>query len=152
MKFKFIKSKDFDFIRSLIKNWDEFREDSNLLLLNYPQIKEKEFWVLGHFDVRDKYFAHLYKLQNGKYFEEFEPLEDRGDGYINNEIFEYWLQGEKMTKKANKKELIYYISILLLIFCAVSLLFDIYMAFGVVYGLISATIFNYILKKKLDKQ
>jgi uncharacterized protein involved in cysteine biosynthesis len=57
-----------------------------------------------------------------------------------------------MTKKANKKELIYYISILLLIFCAVSLLFDIYMAFGVVYGLISATIFNYILKKKLDKQ
>lgn len=37
-KFKFIKSKDFDFIRSLIKNWDEFREDSNLLLLNYPQI------------------------------------------------------------------------------------------------------------------
>lgn len=49
MKFKFIKSKDFDFIRSLIKNWDEFREDSNLLLLNYPQIKEKEFWVLGHF-------------------------------------------------------------------------------------------------------
>lgn len=66
MKFKFIKSKDFDFIRSLIKNWDEFREDSNLLLLNYPQIKEKEFWVLGHFDVRDKYFAHLYKLQNGK--------------------------------------------------------------------------------------
>lgn len=57
-----------------------------------------------------------------------------------------------MTKKANKKELIYYISILLLIFCAVSLLFDIYMASGVVYGLISATIFNYILKKKLDKQ
>lgn len=83
-KFKFIKSKDFDFIRSLIKNWDEFREDSNLLLLNYPQIKEKEFWVLGHFDLRDKYFAHLYKLQNGKYFEEFEPLEDRGDGYINS--------------------------------------------------------------------
>lgn len=41
MKFKFIKSKDFDFIRSLIKNWDEFREDSNLLLLKYPQIKEK---------------------------------------------------------------------------------------------------------------
>lgn len=55
----------FDFIRSLIKNWDEFREDSNLLLLNYPQIKENEFWILGHFDVRDKYFAHLYKLQNG---------------------------------------------------------------------------------------
>ena len=80
----FIKSKDFDFIRSLIKNWDEFREDSNFLLLNYPQIKEKEFWVLGHFDVRDKYFAHLYKLQNGKYFEEFEPLEDRGDAYINS--------------------------------------------------------------------
>ena len=25
-----------------------------------------------------------YKLQNGKYFEEFEPLEDRGDGYINS--------------------------------------------------------------------
>ena len=45
MKFKFIKSKDFDFIRSLIKNWDEFREDSNLLLLNYPQIKEKEFFL-----------------------------------------------------------------------------------------------------------
>lgn len=45
MKFKFIKSKDFDFIRSLIKNWDEFREDSNLLLLNYPQIKEKR--ILG---------------------------------------------------------------------------------------------------------
>lgn len=74
----------FDFIRSLVKNWDEFREDSNLLLSNYPQIKENEFWLLGHFDVRDKYFAHLYKLQNGKYFEEFEPLEDRGDGYINS--------------------------------------------------------------------
>lgn len=54
--------------------------------------------------------------------------------------------------KANKKELIYYILILLLIFCAVSLLFDIYVAAGVVYGLISATTFNYILKKKLDKQ
>lgn len=23
-------------------------------------------------------------FQNGKYFEEFEPLEDRGDGYINS--------------------------------------------------------------------
>lgn len=57
-----------------------------------------------------------------------------------------------MTKKANKKELICYISILLLIFCAVSLLLDIYVASGVVYGLISATIFDYILKKKLDKQ
>ena len=66
MKFKFIKSKDFDFIRSLVKNWDEFREDSNLLLLKYPQIKEKEFWVLGHFDVRDKYFAIYtsYKMGN----------------------------------------------------------------------------------------
>ena len=31
MKFKFIKSKDFDFIRSLIKNWDEFREDSGYI-------------------------------------------------------------------------------------------------------------------------
>ena len=61
-------------------------------------------------------------------------------------------KGEKMTKKANKKALICYISILLLIFCAFSLLFDIYMASGVVYGLISATIFDYILKKKLDKQ
>ena len=57
-----------------------------------------------------------------------------------------------MTKKANKKELIYYILILLLIFCAASLLFDIYMAAGVVYGLILATIFDFILKKKLDKQ
>lgn len=57
-----------------------------------------------------------------------------------------------MTKKANKKALICYISILLLIFCVISLLFDIYMASGVVYGLISATIFDYILKKKLDKQ
>lgn len=57
-----------------------------------------------------------------------------------------------MTKKANKKALICYISILLLIFCVISLLFDIYMASGVVYGLILATIFDYILKKKLDKQ
>lgn len=83
MGLKFINTKKFDFIRSLIKNWDEFREDSNLLLSNYPQIKEKEFWLLGHFDVRDKYFAHLYKLQNGKYFEEFKPLLEVENGSIN---------------------------------------------------------------------
>lgn len=56
-----------------------------------------------------------------------------------------------MTKKANKKELICYISILLLIFFAVSLLFDIYMAAGVAYGLILATTFDYILKKLYEK-
>ncbi|MFZ7261191.1 hypothetical protein [Avibacterium avium] len=75
---------DLNFIRDLIKHWDEFREDSNLLLKEYPQIKEKEFWLIGHFDIRDKYFSHLYKLQNGKFFEEFEPLEPKNDGYINS--------------------------------------------------------------------
>lgn len=75
---------DFHFIRDLVKHWDEFREDSNLLIEEYPQIKEKEFWLIGHFDIRDKYFSHLYKLQNGKNFEEFEPLELKNDGYINS--------------------------------------------------------------------
>lgn len=34
---------DFHFIRDLVKHWDEFREDSNLLIKEYPQIKEKDF-------------------------------------------------------------------------------------------------------------
>ncbi len=75
---------EFDYIRNLVKHWDEFREDSNLLIKKYPQIKENEFWLIGHFDIRDKYFSHLYKLQNGKNFEEFEPLELTNDGYINS--------------------------------------------------------------------
>ncbi len=75
---------DFHFIRDLVKHWDEFREDSNLLIKEYPQIKEKDFWLIGHFDIRDKYFSHLYKLQNGKNFEEFELLELNKDGYINS--------------------------------------------------------------------
>ena len=82
-KEKTINSGDFNFIQSLVKTWDEFREDSNLIVSNYPQIKENEFGLLGHFDVRDKYFAYLYELQNGKEFKEFEPLEVLNNGYRN---------------------------------------------------------------------
>ena len=54
-----------------------------------------------------------------------------------------------MTKK---KELICYISVLLLIFFSFYLLVDIYIAAGVVCGLISGTTIDYVLKKKPDKQ